>query len=60
MRRTMLVVALVLMVVVAGAWPAWSTSGRVAFWAQPVSEVSVQQVDFNGDGFTDLAVGVPG
>ena len=60
MRRTMLVVALILMVVVAGAWPAWSASDRVALWAQPVSEVSVQQVDFNGDGFTDLAVGVPG
>jgi hypothetical protein len=60
MRRTVPVVAVVLVVVLAVAWPAWSTSGRVAFWAQPVSEVSVQQVDFNGDGFDDLAVGVPG
>jgi hypothetical protein len=48
------------MVVVAGVWPAWSATSGVGSSTQLVPDASVQQVDFNGDGFGDLAVGVPG
>jgi hypothetical protein len=60
MRRTVPVVAVVLVVVLTVAGPAWSTVGQVGSMPQPSPDVSVQQMDFNGDGFDDLAVGVPG
>jgi hypothetical protein len=53
MRRTVVVVLVALLTLLAAAWPAW---------AQPEQARAGQeaQVDFNGDGFDDLAVGAPG
>ena len=55
MRRTVVVVVVVvaLATLLAAAWPAW---------AQPDQALAGQEarVDFNGDGFDDLAVGAPG
>jgi FG-GAP repeat protein len=53
MRRAGFVVAVAVATLVASALPAWSAPGR--------SRVQqADRVDFNGDGFTDLAVGAPG
>ena len=60
MRRIMLVVAVVLVVALAVGGPAWSTVDQVGSMPQPSPDASRQQLDFNGDGFDDLAVGVPG
>jgi hypothetical protein len=53
MRRTVVVMVAALATLLAAAWPAW---------AQPEQARAGQEarVDFNGDGFDDLAVGAPG
>ena len=53
MRRALVVIALALTMLVAAAWP---VIGAVA---QPSPTDRVDRVDFNGDGFDDLAIGVP-
>jgi hypothetical protein len=53
MRRALVVIALALTMLVAAAWPV------VGSVAQPSPTDRADQVDFNGDGFDDLAIGVP-
>lgn len=54
MRRAIVVIALALTMLVAAACPV------IATVAQPSPTERVDRVDFNGDGFDDLAIGVPG
>ena len=54
MRRAIVVIALALTMLVAAACPV------IAAVAQPSPTERVDRVDFNGDGFDDLAIGVPG
>jgi hypothetical protein len=56
MRRTVVVVVAALATLVAAAWPASGQSRRAS--RAPASPEA--QVDFNGDGFADLAVGALG
>jgi len=53
MRRAIVVIALALTMLVAAACPV------IAAVAQPSPTERVDRVDFNGDGFDDLAIGVP-
>ena len=53
MRRAAFLVAVMVAALVAAASPA---SGA----AKPSRVEGAEQVDFNGDGFADLAVGAPG
>src|SRR4029453_4868269 len=54
MRRALVVIALALAMLLAAAWPV------VGAVAQPSPTDRTDRVDFNGDGFDDLAIGVPG
>ena len=54
MRRAIVVIALALTMLVAAACPV------IAAVAQPSPTERVDRVDFNGDGFDDLAIGIPG
>jgi hypothetical protein len=55
MRRAVFVVAVAVATLVASALPGWSAP------APPRAEqAEADRVDFNGDGFADLAVGAPG
>ena len=54
MRRAIVVIALALTMLVAAVCPV------IATVAQPSPTERVDRVDFNGDGFDDLAIGVPG
>jgi hypothetical protein len=54
------VIGVVLVIVLAAAWPASSMPNQAESTPQPLSSDAAQRVDFNGDGFDDLAVGVPG
>jgi hypothetical protein len=53
MRRALVVIAVALTTLLAAAWP---VAGSVA---QPSPTDRTDRVDFNGDGFDDLAIGVP-
>jgi hypothetical protein len=53
MRRALVVIAVALATLVAAAWP---MAGSVA---QPSPTDRADRVDFNGDGFDDLAIGAP-
>jgi hypothetical protein len=53
MRRTVVVMLVALVTLLAAAWPAWAQPG-------PARAEKEAQVDFNGDNFADLAVGAPG
>ena len=57
MRRVLGGIALVLMSLMAGAWPAVAAP-RVQSAA--MASTGLAEVDFNGDGFDDLVVGVSG
>jgi len=52
MRRAVFVVAMLVATLMASASPGWSAPG-------PSRAQQAEQVDFNGDGFFDLAVGAP-
>jgi len=54
MRRAIVVIALALTMLVAAACPV------IAAVAQPAPTERVDRVDFNGDGFADLAIGAAG
>jgi hypothetical protein len=54
MRRAIVVIVLALTMLVAAACPV------IAAVAQPSPTERFDRVDFNGDGFDDLAIGVPG
>jgi hypothetical protein len=53
MRRTVVVVLVALVTLMAAAWPA---SGQ----PEQARAEKEARVDFNGDNFADLAVGAPG
>jgi hypothetical protein len=53
MRRALVVLAVALATLLAAAWPV------VGAVAQPSPTDRTDRVDFNGDGFDDLAIGVP-
>jgi hypothetical protein len=53
MRRAAFVVATMVAALMAAASPGWGAPG-------PSRAQQAEQVDFNGDGFADLAVGAPG
>ena len=53
MRRALGVIAVALATLLAAAWPV------VGSVAQPSPTDRADRVDFNGDGFDDLAIGVP-
>ena len=53
MRRALVVIAVTLATLLAAAWPV------VGSVAQPSPTDPADRVDFNGDGFDDLAIGVP-
>lgn len=53
MRRAAFVVAMMVATLMASASPGWSAP-------RPSRAQQAEQVDFNGDGFADLAVGAPG
>ncbi len=53
MRRAAFVVAMMVATLMVSASPGWSAPG-------PSRAQQAEQVDFNGDGFADLAVGAPG
>jgi FG-GAP repeat len=53
MRRALVVVAVTLAALLAAAWPV------VGSVAQPSPGDRADRIDFNGDGFDDLAIGVP-
>jgi hypothetical protein len=53
MRRAAFVVAVMVAALMAAASPGWGA-------AKPSRAGGAEQVDFNGDGFADLAVGAPG
>jgi hypothetical protein len=53
MRRAAFVVAMLVAALMAAASPGWGAPG-------PSRAQQAEQVDFNGDGFADLAVGAPG
>ena len=58
MRRALGGIALVLVLLLVAGWPAVAAPGVRAAAKAPANLAS--QVDFNGDGYDDLAVGVPG
>jgi hypothetical protein len=53
MRRALVVLSVILATLLAAAWP---VAGSMA---QPSPGDRADQVDFNGDGFDDLAIGAP-
>jgi hypothetical protein len=53
MRRALVVIAVTLATLLAAAWPVVGSA------AQPSPTDRTDRIDFNGDGFDDLAIGVP-
>jgi hypothetical protein len=62
MRRALLVIAVGLATLMAAAWPATGAShgSGVGSVPKPSADDRVDRVDFNGDGFDDLAIGAAG
>ena len=61
MRRAQGGIALALLMVMVGAWPAVGAPAKLRARSAPTATTRLAaQVDVNGDGFDDLAVGVPG
>ncbi len=60
MRRVLVVFTVALATIMAGAWPAAGASTNAESVLQPSPSDRANRVDFNGDGFDDLAIGVPG